>query len=56
MLPYDPTLTAKLIPQFEEIIGTINDRIRELFPSEPAIQHYVLRKVFGMLRKDLKEA
>ena len=55
MLPYDPTLTAKLIPQFEEIIGKMTDRIKDLFPSEPTTQQYVIRKVFGMIRKDLKE-
>jgi len=49
-LPYDPTLTARLIPKFESTIESITQKIRELFPGNHALQRYVMRKVFAIIR------
>ena len=53
-LPYDPTLTAQLIPQFESMINNIARRIAELYPNDPAIQQYAIRKAFGIIRRQLR--
>ncbi len=53
-LPYDPTLTAQLIPEFEALVNNITGRIVELFPNDPAIQQYVIRQVFGIIRRQLR--
>ena len=33
-LPYDPTRTAELIPQFEAMLDRVSDHIHELFPQD----------------------
>jgi hypothetical protein len=55
-LPYDPTLTEKLIPEFEAAIENIGRRIRDLFPQDPAMQQYVIRKIYGIIREHLAAA
>ena len=55
-LPYDPTLTAQLIPELEAMVGATVDRIRELFPRDIPVQHRVIRKVFAIIRRQLKNA
>jgi hypothetical protein len=52
-LPYDPTLTAQIIPDFELMLDTLNARIKELFPKELAVQRRVTRKVFAIIRRRL---
>lgn len=49
-IPYDPTLTAKLIPVFEETIGEIVQRIQQRFPADLRIQTYVTRKIYEIIR------
>lgn len=53
-LPYDPTITAELIPDLEAVMESIRKGIRELFPKNPGLQHYVLRRVYGIIRKQLR--
>jgi hypothetical protein len=53
-LPYDPTLTAELIPGFEATLESITNSIRALFPKDQTTQYYILRQVFGILRRQLK--
>jgi hypothetical protein len=53
-LPYDPTLTAELIPGFETTLESITNRIRELFPKDLPVQRYALRQVFEILRGQIK--
>jgi hypothetical protein len=55
-LPYDPTLTAQLIPELEAMVDNITRHIRELFPGDPPMQHYVIRKVYGIIRQRLRAA
>ena len=53
-LPYDPTLTADLIPEFEAILEDIPKKIRNIFPNDPSVQRYVIQRVFGIIRGQLK--
>jgi hypothetical protein len=52
-LPYDPTLTARLIPEFEAMVEDVKAQIRGLFARNTTLQHYVLRKLYGMIREQL---
>jgi hypothetical protein len=52
-LPYDPTLTAELIPEFEAAINDFARKIRSLFPRDRSTQHYVIRMVFAIIRQKL---
>lgn len=52
-LPYDPTVTAALIPQMEAAVEATRSGIREIFPRNHTLQLYVLRKVFCHLRARL---
>jgi hypothetical protein len=53
-LPYDPTRTAHIIPEFEAMMERIAGRIRELFPQDHRTQRYVFRKVYAIIRGQLK--
>jgi hypothetical protein len=53
-LPYDPTRTAQLIPEFEAMLDSIANRVRELFPQDRQTQRYVFQKVYAILRHQLR--
>lgn len=53
-LPYDPTLTAELIPEFEAMVESIARQVADLFPQDVPLQHYVLRRMFEILRRQLR--
>jgi hypothetical protein len=53
-LPYDPTHTATLIRDLECAVETIRREITKLFPTAPQMGDYVLRRVYGHLRSQLK--
>ncbi len=55
-LPYDPTVTANLIPQFEHSVSKILSGVRDIYPKDRSLQHYVLQRVFGILREQLKKS
>jgi len=52
-LPYDPTLTEKLIPEFEAALNGLLQSIHDLFPNDPALQQYAIRKIYGIIRRHL---
>ena len=52
-LPYDPTLTEKLIPELEAAVEGIHQAIHDLFSRDPAMQQYVIRKIYGIIRRRL---
>ncbi len=52
-LPYDPTLTSELIPEFERMIEDATAYIRTLFARDSNLQRYVIRRIFGILRSQL---
>jgi hypothetical protein len=53
-LPYDPTVTARLIPEFEAAVERIVEGIRNLFPESRTLQAYVLRRLYGIIRSRLR--
>ena len=55
-LPYDPTVTARLIPDFERTAEAIRRGVQELFPQSHPLQIYVLRQLYRRLRAQLKAA
>jgi hypothetical protein len=55
-LPYDPTLTAQLIPEFENSLESISEKIRELFPQNANVRKYVTKKVYAIIRQQLKSS
>ncbi len=55
-LPYDPTVTAQLIPEFEAMVESIKKRICELFPRDSAIQLYAIRRAYEIIRQKLRAA
>jgi hypothetical protein len=55
-LPYDPTLTSELIPEFEATVDDFTQKIRSLFPRDVFMQNYVIRRVFEIVRKKLRIA
>ena len=52
-LPYDPTLTAELIPEFEAMVDHIKKQVAEFFPQDVALQRYVIREFFRAIRRQL---
>jgi hypothetical protein len=52
-LPYDPTITARLVPRFESVLERITLGVASLFPGDDSLQRYVLRKIYAILRKSL---
>jgi len=55
-LPYDPTVTLGLLPELERSVSGIAVGVRDLFPKDRQIQLYVIRKLYSLLRLQLKEA
>ena len=53
-LPYDPTLTAQLIPEFEATVEGITRQIRELFPRDLPMQVYVTQRIYAIIRRQLR--
>ena len=49
-IPYDPTITAQLVPAFEAMVDGIGKRIRERFPQDFPTQNYVARRIYGIIR------
>jgi hypothetical protein len=55
-LPYDPTFTAELIPELETSVDSFSRKIQSLFPGDIARQHYVIQRVFAIIRQKLRIA
>lgn len=54
-LPYDPTLTAQLIPEFEAMVDAITKQIGLLFPQDLPMRRYVIQKAYGTIRYQLRD-
>ncbi len=54
-LPYDPTLTDRLIPGFETAIENLHERIRHLYPRDPAAQRLAARRLYSLIRRQLAQ-
>ena len=55
-LPYDPTVTANLIPQLEHSVAKIINGVRDIYPKNRQLQRYVIQKIFRILRTQLKQS
>jgi hypothetical protein len=53
-LPYDPTVTAALIPQMEKAVAALDAGVRQMFPRNRAVRLYVLRKICCIIRSRLR--
>jgi hypothetical protein len=53
-LPYDPTLTSQLIPEFEAMAADITKKIGELFSQDPKFHIYAVRKAYAILRRQIR--
>jgi len=53
-LPYDPTLTARLVPELEAAIERVGSGVRQLFPEKRELQLYVIRQLYGYLRREVQ--
>ena len=54
-LPYDPTVTAELLPFLESSLARLKDGVAALFPGNRKAHIYVLQRVFSRLRARLRE-
>jgi hypothetical protein len=52
-LPYDPTITARLVPDLEAALEFITANIKQLFPQSSRLQQYVTWKIYGIIRRKL---
>jgi hypothetical protein len=55
-LPYDPTLTARLLPELESAIERVSSGVRQLFPEKRDLQLYVIRQLYGYLRRQVQKS
>jgi hypothetical protein len=53
-LPYDPTLTAQLIPELEAMAAGITKKIGELFAPDPKFHVYAVQKAYAFLRQQIR--
>ncbi len=55
-LPYDPTVTARLLPELEVAQERLVSGVRLLFPQNKDLQQYVLRQICRYIRRRLRAA
>jgi hypothetical protein len=53
-LPYDPTVTAGLLPSLESGLARLKAGVSALFPGNRKARIYVLQQIFARLRSHLK--
>jgi hypothetical protein len=53
-LPYDPTITARLLPELEGALESMSRGVRALFPDDVKLQTYVLERVYRLIRRRLR--
>jgi hypothetical protein len=53
-LPYDPSITARLVPELELGMEALATGVRNIFPDRRRIQLYVLRNLYRILRQQLQ--
>lgn len=55
-LPYDPTVTGRLMPELEVAFERLLSGIRQQFAKNRSLQLYVERRVFRLLRRQVQHA
>lgn len=53
-LPYNPAVTARLIPELESSVKRLEAGVRERFPDDRKTQLYVTRKLYEHIRNRLR--
>jgi hypothetical protein len=53
-LPYNPAVTARLIPELESSFKRLEEGVRERFPDDRKMQLYVSRKLYQHIRNRLR--
>jgi len=53
-VPYDPTVTAAIIPDLEAAVENIRRGMSEIFPGNPKLQNYAIRRIFEIVRRQLQ--
>jgi hypothetical protein len=53
-VPYDPTVTAALIPELETAVENIRRGVVGIFPGNPKLQNYVTRRIYEIVRRQLR--
>lgn len=53
-LPYNPTVTARLVPDLQAALGSITETVNKLFPGNSHLQQYVTQKIYGIVRRKLR--
>jgi hypothetical protein len=53
-IPYDPTVTARLVPELESAAARLISGTKALFPESRQLQLYVLRKLYRLIRSQLR--
>jgi hypothetical protein len=53
-LPYDPTITASILPDLEHAFANLTASVRKMFPHAHKMQVYVLQKLSMHLRRQLR--
>lgn len=55
-LPYDPTLTARIVPVLEAAYQNIMSTVARIFPADYRLRQYVLRKICAIVRDELRNS
>ncbi len=53
-LPYDPTVTEKLLPELEAAQARLVGGVQELFPESRDARIYALRRLYSLVRGQLR--
>jgi hypothetical protein len=53
-LPYDPTVTARLVPELELAVAHLVSGANALFEGDRPLQLYILRKLYRLIRSQLR--
>ena len=53
-LPYDPTITARLLPELEASTERLTFGVRQLFPRRREVQLYVIRRLYSYIRRQVQ--
>ncbi len=53
-LPYDPTVTERILEELESAFAHLGNGVREIFPENRKLQVYVFQKLCGWVRHQLQ--
>jgi hypothetical protein len=53
-LPYDPTVTGRILPEMEYAMVRIDAGVQDLFPDDTLLRRYVTERLYRLLRRRLR--